>query len=721
MQQPAFAPRRSPATTSPPPTPEPTPPSAATPTPQTPEVSPTPTAEPEDTGANQAEFVQVGVGENHACAVRSDGSAQCWGDNDDGQLDLLSEIKFRQIASGWRFSCGITTEGTLACWGRNEHQQADPPDGRFTEVAAGWDHACAIGPDGAACWGRPSDGRTAVPPEVEFAAIGAGAEHSCGLTAAGDLVCWGRNDNGRADSRPGPFRALAVGVAHTCVLGADGKAFCQGRSDNGGGLPPATVFDHISAGDHRTCGALATGQVECWDARPTEAPLETFGPPGAFSSLSVGWRDACAINEVGQVACWSSEPGFLPEPYDRLLLANAFPEIELSAPVELIPWPFGGMAVADKAGSVAVLSSEFESTPILDLTDVVFSDSAEAGLLSLAIAPDFENSPFLYAYYTTQDKDDDDRLSARLSRFPVADGTVVREQEMIILEIPRTTPGDFHWGGAIRFGPDGMMYLGIGDSECPECAQRLDLWQGKIIRIDVRGASADRPYRAPDDNPQWDTPNARPEIWAYGFRNPWRMAFDPRDEKLWVGDVGQDDVEELSIVTAGANLGWPYFEGYLCNNPDTSVPKAEIDSRIDSAIMCQDFPRNMNFTFPIVTYGHEDGCAITGGVVYRGSAIESLDGAYLFGDYCHGRVFALDGDADAGWRLVEIGDLDRLISSIGANADGEVFILTLGGPLVRLLKTQLGYAPSVTNKIRVTTLGAPLDRNIVPTFGDRES
>ena len=689
------------------PTPDPTPTAAATPTPEAPEASPTPTAALENTGLNQAKFVQVGTGENHACAVRSDGSAECWGDNDDGQLDLPIGVKFRAIASGWRFSCGITTEDTLACWGRNEHQQANPPDGRFTEVAAGWDHACAIGPDGAACWGRPSDGRTAVPPEVEFAAIGAGAEHSCGLTAAGDLVCWGRNDNGRADSRPGPFRALAVGVAHTCVLGADGKAFCQGRSENGGGLPPATVFDQISAGDHRTCGALATGQVECWDARPTEAPLETFGPPGAFSSLSVGWQGACAINEAGQVGCWSSDPDFFSEPYGRLLVVNAYPDVELSQPVEVIPWPHGGLAVADKRGSIAVLSSEFGSRPLLDLTDVVYSDEYEMGMLSAAVDPDFERSPFLYVYYTMLDRDDD-RLFARLSRFPIADGVAVRGQELVILDIQRETQDPAHWGGAIRFGPDGMMYLGLGDSECRDCAQKLDLLHGKIIRIDVRGASADQPYRVPDDNPQWDTPNARPEIWAYGLRNPWRMAFDAEDGSLWIGDAGRSTPGEVSIATPGANLGWPYYEGDWCRHWGVFTNDVFVDPKLDSARVCQYHSIYPTLTMPLVTYKRDDGCVIVGGIVYRGTSIHQLNGVYLFGDHCSGRVWALDRNSEFGWRLIEIADLDRPLSSFGVDADGEVVLVTFGGALVRLVQTQLGYADSVTRKVGVTTLGAPL-------------
>ena len=664
--------------------------------------------------------MQVGTGENHACAVRSDGSAQCWGANDQGQLDVPSGIRFRQIASGWGFSCGITTEGKLACWGRNAHQQADPPDGQFTEASAGWDHACAIGPGGAACWGRESNDRTSVPEGVKFTAIGAGAEHSCGLTASGDLTCWGKNDNGRADSRPGPFRALAVGVAHTCVVRDDGTALCQGRSDSGESDPPATVFEDISAGDYRTCGTLATGQVECWDARLPDAPMETFGPPGAYTSVSVGWRDACAINEVGQVSCWSSVPDPLPEPYSRLLAVNAFPEFEFSQPVELIPWPLGGLLVADKTGSIDVLTSEFGSQPILDLTDAVDSAKYESGMLSAAIAPNFEQSPFLYVYYTMLDMNDEDRPFARLSRFPVADGVAVREQEFVILDIPRETGSIGHWGGAIRFGPDGMLYLGVGDSECTECPQRLDSWHGKIIRIDVREASADRPYRIPGDNPLLDIPNARPEIWAYGLRNPWRMAFDPQGGTLWVGDVGLDSEEEVSLVTSGANLGWPYFEGYTCGHPGISINRTSIDPKIETARVCQDHSIYSNLTMPLITYSHADGCTVVGGIVYRGTAIEWLNGAYLFGDYCRGRVWALDSNAESEWRLIEIADLDRPLSSFGTDADGEVIIVTFGGPLVRLVQIQLGYAPSVTHRARLTTFGAPLDTDISPILGGRE-
>ena len=500
----------------------------------------------------------------------------------------------------------------------------------------------------------------------------------------------------------------------------DGTALCQGRSDSGESDPPATVFEDISAGSERTCGTLATGQVECWDARLPDAPMETFGPPGAYTSVSVGWRDACAINEVGQVACWSSVPDPLPEPYNRLLVVNAFPDIELSQPVELIPWPLGGLLVADKSGSIAVLSSEFGSRPLLDITDVVYSDGlGEMGFLSAAIAPDFETQPFLYVYYTLLDVDDDDRRFARLSRFPISDGVAVREQEFVILDIQRETQANIHWGGAIRFGPDGMLYLGLGDSRCRECAQSLDSLHGKIIRIDVRGASADHPYRIPADNPLLDTPGARPEIWAFGLRNPWRMAFDSQDGTLWVGDVGAHDEEEISIVTAGANLAWPVFEGFRCRETEG---RSDIDPRFAPALMCQDLA---SFTMPVISYRHsshkERVCAIVGGPVYRGASIPSLDGVYLFGDFCLGKVWALESDAEPGQRLIEIAHLDRLLSSFGIDGDGEVVMATFGGSLVRLVQTELGYAPSVTHRARVTNVGAPLEPKPDPLFGGRET
>ena len=158
-------------------------------------------------------FVQVATGENHTCALRRDGAVECWGTNDQGQLDVPKDVRFQQITSGWRFSCGIKTDGQIACWGRNNHQQADPPEGQFTSADAGWDHTCALSGTAATCWGRNANDRATPPTGTAITSIGAGAEHSCGLSTSGGLVCWGKNDDGRADSHEGPFRSLAVGIS----------------------------------------------------------------------------------------------------------------------------------------------------------------------------------------------------------------------------------------------------------------------------------------------------------------------------------------------------------------------------------------------------------------------------------------------------------------------------------------------------------------------------
>ena len=252
-----------------------------------------------------------------------------------------------------------------------------------------------------------------------------------------------------------------------------------------------------------------------------------------------------------------------------------------------------------------------------------------------------------------------------------------------------------------------MLYLGIGDSNCLECPQNLNSLHGKIIRIDVLGSSAERPYRIPDDNPFLDRPDARAEVWAYGLRNPWRMAFDERDGTLWVGDVGRAIQEEVSLVVSGANLGWPIFEGTDCFIIPDSVTERE--RRVLAGYRCSDFK---DATVPIVTYGRSWGCpadtrcpqsqglhptitygkpprcAVVGGFVYRGAEIPWLQGVYVFGDFCSGQVWALDGDTSEGRRMFQIADLPNPLSSFGVDESGEVYVLTFGGPIFRLVEVE---------------------------------
>ena len=398
---------------------------------------------------------------------------------------------------------------------------------------------------------------------------------------------------------------------------------------------------------------------------------------------------------MGYAKCWaSSSRERTPPPYDQLHLANVITSYYFDEPTEVFPWPTGGLAVADRSGSILAYKSESEVYGIVDLTHKTDHDGFEEGFLSASVDPEFDRFPFLYVYYTVRDSDEKGEAPARLSRFPVVDGRAVHEEELIILNLPRPSqsPSGGHYGGAIRFGPDGMLYLGIGDFSCFECPQSLDTLYGKIVRLDVRGASAKQPYRTPSDNPLVDVAGARPEIWAYGLRNPWRMAFDSHDARLWIGDVGQSAEEEVTIATPGANLGWPIVEGVNCFriDEDATLKYGEI-----SEYSCGDLE---DLTAPVVTFEHTQGqCAVVGGIVYRGVQIPWLDGVYLFGDFCSGRIWALEGDSDAGWRMIEVADLDWGISSFGTDADGEVLVTTFGGPVLRLVEADAGYAPSVTH------------------------
>ena len=639
-------------------------------------------------------FVQVAAGENHSCALQNGGRVQCWGANDDGQLDVPEGVSFQQITAGYRYSCGIRADGGVTCWGRNDHAQLDAPDGQFTAIDAGWDHVCALSGTDAICWGWNANERATPPANVEFKTIGAGAEHSCGLTVSEALSCWGKNDDGQAQPQNGPFRALAVGVGHTCVLKQDGTALCQGENAAGQSNAPTTAFTHISAGAEHGCGLLESGALKCW-GRTTDSNGITGvpTPPGPFSSISAGWDNMCALNQDAHAQCWRYKPRPRPPaPYDRLALARHLPEFTHSQPVEIFPWPGGGLAIVDRQGLVSAYDQRAHPRVILDLSDAVDAEGALNGMLSVSLDPEFSEFPFLYAYYTVRVNEDE--AWALLTRFPVVGERAIREDELIILGIKLPIPpygyhGSSHYGGSIRFGPDGMLYLGIGDSSCFECPQSLDNLHGKIIRIDVRGATAEEPYQIPVDNPLLNTPDARPEIWAYGLRNPWRMAFDPQTGRLWIGDVGQDIEEEVSVAFAGANLGWPIYEGSGCLVVEDA---AEYHYGISRGYPCAEPDRE---TMPAITYEHtSENCAVIGGVVYRGAEIPWLYGTYLFGDACSGRVWALDSNATPGQRLVELAHEGRRITSFGIDLAGEVYVLGFDGPILRLVESDWGYIPS---------------------------
>ena len=661
-------PPRAGVTINPPPTATPAP-SALPPTPAAPALAEPPADVP---------FTHIAAGKWHGCGLREDATVLCWGRrSDNGELDPPPQVKFRQLAAGLQFTCGLREDGGVLCWGANDEGQAIPPRGEFTAVAAGRRHACALDVAGiAVCWGEGYGGGWKIEAGgVVFTAIDSGNGYSCGLTRDKDLRCWDNNES--PEITPGPFRELAAGVHHRCALREDGSARCQGNNRRRQTEPPPAAFTAIAAGWHHSCGITAAGYLECWGAGQPGAPGQRLeAPDGEFTALSVGWRHSCGLRPGGYAVCWyqtdisvqSSSPFSPSSPH----LAAAFGGRVFDQPVDLFPWPDGGLAVVEREGMIRVYADPPDEgaepdgpppRPVLDLTASVDCCRGEEGMLSAAADPEFEEFPYLYVYYIAPIGNT--ASAGRLSRFTVVDGYARADSELMMLEF--YSLGDLHYGGAVRFGPDGMLYLGIGDNGFGDKAQDLGNLRGKIIRIDRRGATAEQPYRAPADNPFVNTPGARPEIWAYGLRNPWRMAFD-RQGRLFVTDVGTRVYEEVSIAAAGANLGWPALEGNHCLE--------------DSAEICAAFAAES--VAPIHSYRPAPapgfGCAIIGG-----AAVPWLGDGFVFGDFCLSELWLLSGDGAGGWEVRQLAQIpDRRILSIAMGDDETVYALTANGPVMRL-------------------------------------
>jgi glucose/arabinose dehydrogenase len=261
--------------------------------------------------------------------------------------------------------------------------------------------------------------------------------------------------------------------------------------------------------------------------------------------------------------------------------------------------------VVTKAGRVLVIENGVvRQAPFLDITDRVGSSGTEQGALSMAFSPKYASNHYFYIDYTGQNG------NTVISRFTATADLSQADpnSETKILGVDQPYPN--HNGGQLQFGPDGMLYIGMGDGgsqgDPQNRAQNTQILLGKLLRIDV--SAADKPYQIPADNPHLPG-NARPEIWAYGLRNPWRFSFDKQTNDLYIADVGQDKYEEIDFQPAGSsggqNYGWSFYEGF-------EPYKGNADSS--------------GFTAPVYAYGHNLGCSITGGYVYRGQQVPALKG-----------------------------------------------------------------------------------------------
>ena len=349
----------------------------------------------------------------------------------------------------------------------------------------------------------------------------------------------------------------------------------------------------------------------------------------------------------------------------------------LDSPLDIAtrPGDDSTMLVAEQVGRLRVVrDGALVETPFLDIRESVTA-GGEQGLLGVAVHPDPADGR-VFVYYT----DEDERQVVASYRTDPGDpdrALADSEQRVLVMD---DRFGN-HNGGGLQFGPDGFLYISTGDGggagDPLDSGRDLGSLLAKILRIDVDvAADSDPPYGIPADNPFVDEDDARGEVWLTGLRNPFRFRIDPTSGDLWIGDVGQGAVEEIDLAPAGVgglDFGWNLMEGSRCFETDP----------------CDD----SGLTLPVAEYGHDDGCSVTGGAVYRGTAQPGLAGWYVFADYCSGRMWLLDAEAvkAGGGTQVEAFrafDSDRSISAIAPGSDGELYVTDLGaGEVLRVVAT----------------------------------
>jgi glucose/arabinose dehydrogenase len=315
----------------------------------------------------------------------------------------------------------------------------------------------------------------------------------------------------------------------------------------------------------------------------------------------------------------------------------------------------GRLFVVEQAGRILIVNQEnLLEPPFLDIAEDV-SSGGERGLLGLAFHPQFADNGRYFVHYTRAEDGASVIAEFRVSRDPNRS----RPAGRALLTVSQ--PFANHNGGMIAFGPDGFLYIALGDGgsagDPDNRAQDPDVLLGKILRIDVDGR---RPYAIPPDNP-FVAGGGRPEIYALGLRNPWRFSFDRERGRMYVGDVGQGQREEIDIVRLGGNYGWRVLEGSHCFEPPEGCDRRGLK-------------------LPRTEYGHGRGrCAVTGGYVYRGRNVPSLARTYVFGDYCSGEIFGLVRRE----RSLLL-DTDLSITSFGEDEAGELYVVDHGGAIFRI-------------------------------------
>ncbi len=342
-------------------------------------------------------------------------------------------------------------------------------------------------------------------------------------------------------------------------------------------------------------------------------------------------------------------------------LVQVFPRLALERPVAMVEAASGRRYVVEQGGRIVTFAAADggDAGVFVDISDRVDDGPSEAGLLGMALHPQFASNGQVFLSYTRSAAP----LTSVVARYTSSDGglTLARDSEQVILTIEQ--PYTNHNGGQVAFGPDGYLYLGFGDGgsggDPLGNGQNPQTLLGSMLRIDVDGGA---PYTIPPDNP-FASGGGRPEIYAYGLRNPWRWSFDRATGRLWAGDVGQNLWEEIDVIVRGGNYGWAIREGMHCYQ----------------ALSCT----GTGLIEPVAEYSHLDGCSVTGGYVYRGTAVPALRGQYLYGDFCSGRIWSLDAHAASPAAPVQRMNSGLRISSFAEDRAGEVYVIDYGGAIYR--------------------------------------
>lgn len=429
--------------------------------------------------------------------------------------------------------------------------------------------------------------------------------------------------------------------------------------------------------------------------------------PSPVSTMPAGLHEKLTPGEMADLLAYltqlrSAVPGTLQDARDPREIARATGPVQFEAIIDrdlafrrpvwfgAVPGHFGTNAVIEMdRGRIVLLRGEpgkLERSLFANVSEETRSGDI-VGLMSIAFHPYFvHNRRYFLKLHSPRSAD---RLTVNIiERKAAPDGlSDSGEPSKLRLEIPVFS--EIHNGGDMAFGPDGFLYIGMGDTGPQEDprghGQDLNVLLGKILRIDVDHADGDLAYAIPADNPFRNRPNVRPEIWAYGMREPWRISFDSKTGDLWIGDVGQNRFEEVSIIRSGENHGWNVFEGFQ--------PHSDRFSSKDS-----------QYVAPLFAYNHTVGPSVTGGFVYRGTKAPALVGKYIFGDFESRRVWALEQKDRKITAITEIGRAPDRIVSFGIDSDQEIYMVGYDqGLIYRLNFREIDLTP------------APIPRELVAT------